>query len=1232
MAISLRACGSWAASNATTQTVTLPTHAAGDLLIVRAACKPYNATITCSTEGWLPVGNQYQNGTTANGNGLGSLAFRAFYKIAASASEASPVIAWGTTSAPGVAVALSYQCGATEGWLAPVGAGGGDSTARTAHTATISSHISTTAGDMVDFFTAWCDNYAATVPTFTQAGLTLGTVSEQPDTAGSFADSNDAAADGGYRLVSSGTSSAAAVVTGTFGNSEQGGSWTTRLRVAADQTLTVPLLDESGNHAVYAPTIQEIFRLTVPLIDAGRAIYAPTVIPELLISLPLIDFTVAPGSEPPAYADVVMADSPVAYWRLGEPSGTTLDDATASANDMTLASGTLGYAGLLTGDSDTCLDLNGSSNCASRAIDASLNVGDNFTIEAWINADVWVNSGVIYNHGVGTGSPSLELSTGGFVFLWVGGTPVASNTVGDLTTGTIYHIVATKNGSTRAIYINGVDVTSPGSNATANNSQTGVRSIGSYDAGGQYFNGRIDEVAIYGTALTKAQVAEHYAVGLALISKGWEWFSDEEGFTSFDGLGLTQWVGSGGKPGGYLQITADSFDYGDSAYVAFDQSTWEEMGVPVGATVTRARLRSVWRQVAGSGNSWAGGGVLLFDTGQNYLGTLLNYVFVGIAAWTQAGEGSWVNFADQASDSAVRICLGTNAAYEGGDSWSVSSFDSLYIEIEYTAGDAGAGGRVVYAPTLEQLAPSGPQDLVVPLIDAGAAIYAPSVLATQALTVPLIDAGAALYAPTLTPINLLTVPLIDAGAAIYAPTVIPDLLLTVPLVETTPAIYAPTLTGINLLTVPLVESTPAVYAPSVYPAQFLTVPLVETTPDLYAPTLLLAPYPITLPLIDAGADLFAPTVTKVGALPQDILLVLIDAGAEVYAPTVVPDQLLTVPLIDAGADLFAPTVLPQPVTVTLVLIDSGAEIYTPSVGLAIALPLIDAGSAIYAPVLTPVNTLVVGLIDAGNAIYVVTLTGKNLLTVPLVGDDPAIYAPSLLLAPYLIAVPLIDGGADLYAPSITALGTIQTIILTLLDGEAAVYAPSVLAEQDLVVPLIDGGATLYVPSLLPFNLLTIPAIDAGADIFAPTLTTRYVIVLPLIDAVADLYAPTVLPGPVTVVVPLVGDDPVLYAPTVVQEATKLIVPLIDGEGAIYALTITLASVTLSGYTRTCNGAILPFATIDVFRSVDNVWITTVVSDALGHYSAIVAPGVEHYLVAFHASNVYGVTARDLVGA
>ena len=62
------------------------------------------------------------------------------------------------------------------------------------------------------------------------------------------------------------------------------------------------------------------------------------------------------------YSQTVLADSPRAYWRLGEASGTSAAD--ASGNGRTgsyVASPTLGVPGALTGDSNTAVGFNGSS-------------------------------------------------------------------------------------------------------------------------------------------------------------------------------------------------------------------------------------------------------------------------------------------------------------------------------------------------------------------------------------------------------------------------------------------------------------------------------------------------------------------------------------------------------------------------------------------------------------------------------------------------------------------------------------------------------------------------------------------------------------------------------------------------------------------------------------------------------------------------------------------------------
>lgn len=233
MAISLRAAGSWAAVNATTQVVTLPTHATGDMLIVRFAVKPYDATPTC-TAGWTAVAAFGADGTDANGDGVGSVLVGAFWKIATSAAETNPTITWGTTAAPGCAVALAYQKDAADkDWGKPRGGFGGDTTADTSKTMTITGNgrLWVRPGDMVDFFLAVRDDTTMTSPSATITGATLGAVSEQPASALSSVTSNDISADGGYRLCSVEGSSNEWTVTGTLSTSETGTAWVTILRI-----------------------------------------------------------------------------------------------------------------------------------------------------------------------------------------------------------------------------------------------------------------------------------------------------------------------------------------------------------------------------------------------------------------------------------------------------------------------------------------------------------------------------------------------------------------------------------------------------------------------------------------------------------------------------------------------------------------------------------------------------------------------------------------------------------------------------------------------------------------------------------------------------------------------------------------------------------------------------------------------------------------------------------------
>ena len=66
-----------------------------------------------------------------------------------------------------------------------------------------------------------------------------------------------------------------------------------------------------------------------------------------------------------SYSSTVLADAPVAYWRLGESAGTAMVDSTANANSGTYQGGyTLGQPGAIAGDSDTAVTFGGQNGYA----------------------------------------------------------------------------------------------------------------------------------------------------------------------------------------------------------------------------------------------------------------------------------------------------------------------------------------------------------------------------------------------------------------------------------------------------------------------------------------------------------------------------------------------------------------------------------------------------------------------------------------------------------------------------------------------------------------------------------------------------------------------------------------------------------------------------------------------------------------------------------------------------
>ena len=235
--------------------------------------------------------------------------------------------------------------------------------------------------------------------------------------------------------------------------------------------------------------------------------------------------TLAAASTFYPYRTAVLADSPNFYWRLAETTGTALNDTGTGNRDATLLAQTftMGQASALRSETrDRSLALSvGTINANASA--AGPNV---FSVEAWVKSTS-TTGGRILGFGNQTGqNPSttvdrqLYLAPNGKVMFGVGGATkvgIASNAA--VNNGAWHHVVGTYTSGTNdmKLYVDGALQ----GRATA----TPVALTGYWRAGAEqitgwpsnptdtYYEGSLDELAVYTTALSATRVLAHYNAG-----------------------------------------------------------------------------------------------------------------------------------------------------------------------------------------------------------------------------------------------------------------------------------------------------------------------------------------------------------------------------------------------------------------------------------------------------------------------------------------------------------------------------------------------------------------------------------------------------------------------------------------------------------------------------------------------------------------------------------------------
>ena len=196
---------------------------------------------------------------------------------------------------------------------------------------------------------------------------------------------------------------------------------------------------------------------TLPDLEAGR-VYHYRLVAENSTGASSGDDRVfvagsAPGSD--AYRDAVLATAGLAdYWRLGELSGTTSGDETSATTGTLAGRYVLGQPGVLGPLRNTAASFDGVG--AELAINGSA-LGADATVEGWFR---WRSGRTVLRDNTGPSRGWMPALAGGtdqaFLTYRVGGEgfntgePIESVRDGDW-----HHIVATKNGSSVALYVDG---------------------------------------------------------------------------------------------------------------------------------------------------------------------------------------------------------------------------------------------------------------------------------------------------------------------------------------------------------------------------------------------------------------------------------------------------------------------------------------------------------------------------------------------------------------------------------------------------------------------------------------------------------------------------------------------------------------------------------------------------------------------------------------------------------
>jgi hypothetical protein len=248
--------------------------------------------------------------------------------------------------------------------------------------------------------------------------------------------------------------------------------------------------------------------------------------------------TVASTSPANSYQQTVLNDSPSFLWPLNDSTSTAADASSHGFNGTYVSGTTQGVAGPFTSSTATSFDGQSGDVSAQNSVTGP----QKFSIEAWFKTTTNTGGKIV---GFGNASSGMSSNYDRHIYMMNDGQltfGVYNNAIetvqspGVYNDGQWHYVVATYNssasGNNMNLYVDGQLVASGRSSSAQSYSgywrvgsdnlnggwnidPWGSNSQGTTQPNSYYFGGTIADVAVYPAALTAAQIAAHWAAGLA---------------------------------------------------------------------------------------------------------------------------------------------------------------------------------------------------------------------------------------------------------------------------------------------------------------------------------------------------------------------------------------------------------------------------------------------------------------------------------------------------------------------------------------------------------------------------------------------------------------------------------------------------------------------------------------------------------------------------------------------